>query len=199
MTSKMIVGFFSLAAAFTLYACAGNNNEGAVEENATQKVVQTNATSGHEMHDVDHSHMNHSSSGDVPEGLMEAENPTFPIGSKAIIQADHMTGMKGAEATIVGAYNTIVYTVSYKPTTGGAPVTNHKWVIQEELEGVGKEPLNPGDEVILNADHMEGMKGATATIDSAEETTVYMVDYIATTGEKVKNHKWVTESELAAQ
>ncbi|KGR88981.1 hypothetical protein CD30_17835 [Ureibacillus massiliensis 4400831 = CIP 108448 = CCUG 49529] len=202
MTNKIMFGFLSLTAALTLTACAGNHNEGAVEESATQEVVQTNATAAHEGHEVNdegHSHMNHSGSGDVPEGLMEAENPTFPIGSKAIIQADHMTGMKGAEATIVGAYNTIVYTVSYKPTTGGAPVTNHKWVIQEELEGVGKEPLNPGDEVILNADHMEGMKGATATIDSAEETTVYMVDYIATTGEKVKNHKWVTESELAAQ
>ncbi|BDH61623.1 hypothetical protein MTP04_17530 [Lysinibacillus sp. PLM2] len=199
MTNKVILGFFSLVVAFTLSACAGNSNGEAANEIVNQKVVQTNATSGHEVDDAEHSHMNHSGSGDVPEGLKEAENPTFSIGSKASIQADHMTGMKGAEATIVGAYNTIVYTVSYKPTTGGAPVTNHKWVIHEELEGVGKEPLNPGDEVILNADHMKGMKGATATIDSAEENIVYMVDYVATTGEKVTNHKWVTESELAAQ
>jgi hypothetical protein len=38
------------------------------------------------------------------------------------------------------------------------------------------------------------------TIDSAEHTTVYMVDYMPTTGgEMVKNHKWVTESELSAK
>lgn len=47
---------------------------------------------------------------------------------------------------------------------------------------------------------MPGMKGATATIDSAEQTTVYMVDYTPTTGgEPVKNQKWVTGSELKAK
>ena len=54
--------------------------------------------------------------------------------------------------------------------------------------------------MVLNAEHMEGMKGATATIDSAEQTTVYMVDYTDTeTEEKVTYHKWVTESELTAK
>lgn len=43
------------------------------------------------------------------------------------------------------------------------------------------------------------MKGAKATIDSAEKTTVYMVDYEPTTGgDPVKNHMWVTGSELSA-
>lgn len=77
---------------------------------------------------------------------------------------------------------------------------NHKWVIQEEIKGAGNEQLKAGSEVTLEADHMKGMKGAKATIDSAEKTTVYMVDYAPTTGgEKVKNHKWVTESELSAK
>lgn len=106
--------------------------------------------------------------------------------------------MKGAKATIVGAYDTTVYTISYTPTNGGPEVKNHKWVIQEELKDAGKEPLQPGTEVVVNADHMEGMEGATAVIDSAEQTTVYMVDFTSTTGEEVKNHKWVTESELSS-
>lgn len=110
-----------------------------------------------------------------------------------------MGGMKGAEATIIAAYDTTVYTVSYIPTNGGEPVINHKWIIQEELEGIGEEPLEIGTEVKINADHMEGMKGSTATIDSVKETTVYMVDYISTTGEKVTNHKWLTESELVVK
>lgn len=46
---------------------------------------------------------------------------------------------------------------------------------------------------------MEGMQGAAAIIDSAEETTVYMVDYTSATGEQVKNHKWVTEKELSTK
>src|SRR5690625_1860486 len=131
-----------------------------------------------DMDGMDYSGMSHSSSGEVPEGLEEAENKTYEVGSQAIIESDHMPGMNGAEATIVGAYDTTVYTVSYTPTTGGEPVENHKWVIHEEIEEAGDEPFEPGTEVTLNADHMEGMNGATAVIDSAEETTVYMVDFI---------------------
>lgn len=107
--------------------------------------------------------------------------------------------MNGATATIVGAYTTTAYTVSYTPTTGEEKVNNHKWVIHEEIKDTGSEPYSPGTEVILTADHMKGMDGAKATIDSVEPTTVYMVDYTPTTGgEPVKNHKWVTESELSA-
>lgn len=196
MASKMMMGIISLTAAFTLAACGENTNE------------DVKGTSEHTMHQneqaensgkMDHSTMNHSTDGHIPEGLKESTNPKYPTGSSAVIQADHMEGMNGAEATIVGAFDTTVYTVSYTPINGGDPISNHKWVIHEELEGGGNEPLKPGDTVKINADHMEGMNGATATIDSAEKTTVYMVDYTSTTGEKVTNHKWVTESELSPE
>lgn len=149
------------------------------------------------MEGMDHGSMNHSGSGEVPEGLKEADNPAYAAGTQAIIESDHMPGMKGAKATIVGAYDTTVYTISYTPTNGGPEVKDHKWVIHEELKDAGKEPLKPGAKAGVNADHMEGMNGATAVIDSAEQTTVYMVDFTSTSGEEVKNHKWVTESELS--
>ena len=41
------------------------------------------------------------------------------------------------------------------------------------------------------------MDGATAVIESAVDTTVYMIDFTTTTGEEVENHKWVIESELS--
>jgi hypothetical protein len=73
-------------------------------------------------------------------------------------------------------------------------------VVHEEIKNAGNEALKPGTTVTLEADHMPGMKGATATIDSAEHTTVYMVDFTPTTGgQPVKNHKWVTESELSTK
>jgi len=208
MANKMMLGIISFAAALTLAACGGENTDETKQNETTQE--ETNEMTDHNMDNsgtndneamegMDHSSMNHSGSGEVPEGLKVAENPTFPVGSNAIIHSDHMPGMKGAEATIVGAYDTTVYTVTYTPTTGVAPVTNHKWVIHEELADAGETPLEPGTEVTINADHMEGMKGATATIDSAEETTVYMVDFTSTTGEEVTNHKWVTEGELSAK
>ncbi|MEO2206946.1 YdhK family protein [Paenibacillus pabuli] len=144
--------------------------------------------------------MHHSDSGELPHGLKEMADPTYPVGSQVMMSADHMPGMKGAQATITGAYETTAYAVTYTPTTGGEPVKNHKWVIHEEIKEHNKEPYKVGAEVVLEADHMIGMKGAIATIDSAEQTTVYMVDYIPTTGgDPVKNHKWVTEDELSAE
>lgn len=182
--------FLSVATIIGLSACGSNTSH---ENHSGSNGKSSNS-------EMSHSEMNHSSSGEVPKDLKKAENPTYKVGSKAIIKADHMEGMNGAEATIVGAYDTTAYAVSYTPTTGGEKVTNHKWVIQEEIKNAGGETLKPGAEVTIEADHMKGMKGATGTIDSAERTTVYMIDYTPTTGgEKVTNHKWVTENELTAK
>jgi len=139
----------------------------------------------------------HSGTTDLPEGLESAPDPKYKEGSQVIIKADHMKGMDGAEATILNSFNTIAYEVTYTPTTGGKKVENHKWVIQDEIKDAGNEMLEKGTEVILEADHMKGMKGAKAVIDSAENTTVYMVDYQPTTGgDMVTNHKWLIEEEL---
>ena len=64
--------------------------------------------------------MEHTGSGEVPKGLKEAKNPSYGVGTQAIIESDHMAGMKGATAKIVGAYDTTVYTISYTPTNGGS-------------------------------------------------------------------------------
>ncbi len=139
------------------------------------------------------------SSAEIPKGLKEAKNPTYKVDSQVVVKADHMKGMYGAKGTVVGAYDTTAYAVTYTPTTGGPIVKNHKWVIQEEIKNAGTRTLEPGTEVTLEANHKEGMKGAKGTIDSAEHTTVYMIDYFPTTGgPMVKNHKWVVESELSA-
>lgn len=146
---------------------------------------------------MDHSAEEMSSSGEVPSGLETSENPTYAVGSEAVISADHMPGMDGAVAEISGAFETTVYTVSYT-TDDGEEIEDHKWVIHEELEVPDEAPLSPGDEVVLKTDHMEGMYDAEAEIDSAEETTVYMVDFETTdTNEAVQYHKWVTEAELS--
>lgn len=182
---KIIFSLVSLVAMFALAACTGKDDA------APKGDSSSNMMEGHEG-------MNHAGTSDVPEGLKEALNPTYPVGSKAIIHADHMPGMNEAEATISGAFDTTVYTITYTPLNGGKKVENHKWVIHEEIENATNDSYQAGDEVIINAEHMEGMDDVTATIDSAEETTVYMVDYQDTeTGEDVTYHKWVTESELS--
>ncbi|MGP4070409.1 YdhK family protein [Halobacillus sp. B29] len=191
--------FFILLLA--LAACSGGNEEGENGE-SNQNENQSKETTSEEnngMESDSHEGMDHSGSSEVPKGLKEAENPTYEVGSQAIIKAEHMSGMEGAEATIVGAYDTVAYVVSYDPTNGGERVENHKWVIHEEIEEAGEEPFKPRAEVTLIASHMKGMEGASAIIESAEETTVYMVDYTPTDGGgEVTNHKWITESELTA-
>jgi hypothetical protein len=180
LNSKLVMVLLSITTALFLTACSGEEEKSSTNDHNS------------------HANMEHSGSGELPEGLHEATEPAYKVGGKAIITDDHMPGMDGAEATIVGAFDTVVYSLSYDPTNGGDRVEQHKWVIHEELLDVGDEPLKPGDEATINTDHMEGMKGAKAVIDSAEEMTVYMVDFMPTDGsEKVTNHQWVTEDELS--
>ncbi|OUL10378.1 hypothetical protein B0533_03275 [Sedimentibacter sp. SX930] len=195
---KLLMSFFSLSATVLLAACSTQTST----EEASVEVESVSMESMAEESSVSSSEgmgdMVHDDSGVIPEGLMEAENPTYKVGDSVIMQAGHMEGMEGAEATIIGAFDTVAYEVSYDPTNGDPRVENHQWVIQEEIIDAGTDPLGVGSEVMLEAEHTEGMSGATATIDAAETTTVYMVDYIDTvTGETIKNHKWVTESELS--
>ncbi|WP_223700892.1 YdhK family protein [Sutcliffiella deserti] len=193
MKWNKIIMYGVLSAMLVLSACSNNGND-----IVSNKNVEENSEADHS--GMDHSGMDMSGSGEVPEGLEQAENPAFPVGSTAIITEAHMPGMKGAEATIVGAYDTTVYSISYDPTDGGKRVENHKWIIHEEIADRQEEPYEAGDEVKVEAKHMEGMEGATAVIDSAEQTTVYMVDFtLKDSGEEVSNHKWVTESELSSE
>lgn len=200
---KSMPVIFTILTTIFLSACAATNNEEGntdnqpgIEENTEHEEMDKGESDNNE--EIDHSGMSHSGSGEVPEDIQEAENPTYPVGSEAVIETDHMPGMKGAEATIVGAYDATVYAVTYMPTTGGEPVENHKWVIHGEIENAGEEPFESGAAVTLLASHMEGMEGATAVIVSAEDTTLHMVNYVDTdTGEEVQNHEWVTESELS--
>lgn len=180
--NKLLILMMSVITAIVFAGCTSSSNN----------------NNGDSMEDMDHTEMNHSGSSELPNGLQEAGNPTYKVGSTVILNSDHMEGMNGAEATITGAYETTVYSVSYTPTTGGEKVTNHKWVVHEEMENAAQQPYKPVAEVTLAADHLKGMAGAKATIDSAEQTTVYVVDYIPIDGgDKVKNHKWVTDSELS--
>ena len=195
---KLLMSFFSLSATVLLAACSTQTST----EEASVEVESVSMESMAEESSVSSSEgmgdMVHDDSGVIPEGLMEAENPTYKVGDSVIMQAGHMEGMEGAEATIIGAFDTVAYEVSYDPTNGDPRVENHQWVIQEEIMDAGTDPLGVGSEVMLEAEHTEGMSGATATIDAAEATTVCIVDYIDTvTGEAIKNHKWVTEMELA--
>ena len=203
--NRILTGILSISAATLLAACSTDtgSQESAAESEASsiESMAEESSMSGmDEIEGNDMEGMVHDDSGEIPEGLKEAENPTYNVGETATITDGHMEGMEGAEATIVGAFDTVAYEVSYDPTNGGPREENHKWVIHQEIADAGEEPFEPGDEVTLEANHMEGMEGATATIDDAKSTTVYMIDYQPTTGgEEVKNHKWVTDSELSAE
>ena len=77
--------------------------------------------------------MKHNDESKVPEDMTSTNEGEFKVGDKVTITAGHMPGMKGAEATVKGAYKTYAYVVSYKPTNGNEKVNNHKWVVNEEI------------------------------------------------------------------
>lgn len=181
-----------------LTGCASDGNEPTASSTPgnAQDHVSDHGHAESSVGGTDHSAMEHPmDGGPAPEGIETATAPEYPLGTRVKLTADHMEGMDGAMATIAGAYRTNTYAVTYTPTTGGDPVENHKWVVQEELENAGDRRLADGSQVTLSAGHMKGMKGAKATIVSSTDETVYMVDYEAR-GMKMTNHKWVVESEI---
>lgn len=200
-SKKIYLSVVTLATALTLAACGtGSEESNTASSEASSSTSMNMEDSSMMSSESDMEGMMHDDSGEIPDGLKEAEEPTYEVGSTAIVQADHMEGMKGAEATIVGAFDTTVYEVSYQPTTGAERVENHKWVTQEEIEEAGEKVIANGVDVTLEADHMEGMDDAPATIEASKTTTIYIIDYKPTTGgDTVKNHKWVTEDELSAE
>lgn len=210
-----------VAGAASVLVLAGCSSDDSASTEASSTVSETSssvsATSseGHDdMDDMDDAddHGGHGDHGDdamaghdhpadggpAPEGMIAADNAKFPVGSEVQVLADHMPGMKGAEGKVVGVFNTTTYSVSYTPTDGSEPVKDHRWVVHEELENPGEAPLADGSEITINAEHMAGMKGAKGTVDYSTQEPVYMVD-IDDDGMTMKNHKWVTESELAPE
>ena len=108
-SNKSLLIILSALLLLVLGACSNANDE---RKNVNEEPENTNqetktieekneeiANEG-EMEGMDHSGMNHSGSSEVPEGLTEVANPTYSLGSQAIIHAKHMPGMDGAKATI---------------------------------------------------------------------------------------------------
>lgn len=189
-TPLTTIAAVAAASALTLSGCA--SSEGGEDAQDSQHENQSESASGEDHGD---SHEHAADGGQPPKGIDKASDPTYAVGDEVTLTADHMPGMEGAKARTSGAFETTTYSVSYTPTDGDDPVKDHKWVVHEELESPGKAPLKDGTKVTLNADHMPGMKGTEATIDSSTDDTVYMVD-LDMGDMTMTNHKWVVEDEV---
>lgn len=204
--TPMLIPATLIAATLALSACTDNTEDTSAASipattTSTPATGTAAATQNEDSHGGQGGHGGHggmehpSDGGPVPEGMTQATDPTYPVGTEVTLTADHMEGMNGAPATIVGAYDTYTYAIDYIPTDGSDPVLDHKWVVQEELKDVGDDRLDDGTEVTVTAEHMQGMAGTTATIASSTDETVYVVDFEAD-GMTMTNHKWVVESEI---
>ena len=187
LMTTVAAGVLGGALVFTGCSTGGDQDQATPSTTSQHEGHGSSSDSGGMEHPMD--------GGPAPEGIETAASPTYPVGTEVTLTADHMEGMDGANATIAGAYDTYTYAVDFTPSTGGEPVKDHKWVVQQEIKDAGEERLADGTEVTLEAEHMEGMKGAKATIASSTEETVYMVDY-ESDGMTMTNHKWVVESEI---
>ncbi|KQL58908.1 hypothetical protein AN965_01965 [Alkalicoccobacillus plakortidis] len=133
-------------------------------------------------------------SNEVPPQLEVAEDPTYPVGSKAIILYDAVPGMAYAVATIKGAYETTAYEVEYKAANDSEPLS-YKWIIQEEMYDDGETSIENEAFVQLHTP-IPQQEGERVKIVDQRETTVYMIDFISNSKEDVQNFKWVTEEDL---
>ena len=197
LSRKFTVAVGAAALALAGAAACSNSESASGPADDTAAVTASSESTDHD-HGEDAGHAGHdhpADGGPAPAGIAEAANPKYPVGTEVTLTADHMPGMDGANATISGAYDTIAYAIDYTPTTGGAPVLDHKWVVQEELQDAGTQRLADGTVKQVLADHMQGMEGAEATIASSTDETVYMVD-IDDPDMQMKRHKWVVESEI---
>ncbi len=200
----LVRGLLALVLGLSLAGCGQSSTPGTATETATATGTTATSSPGGAATDTpaattgaEIGHDQHSGHG-APPGMAMATAAAYPVGATVTIRTDHMPGMSGAEGTVVGAYATTTYAVDYTPTTGGAMVRNHKWVVQEEIRDAGEQPLANGTQVVLTADHMPGMEGAKATIVSSTTQPVYTVDYTPTTGgPMVRDHTWVVQDELA--
>lgn len=181
---------------FILLLVACGENDEAINSSTSNPDVeqQSNRVGAHQKTPLD----NKTSTGTekLTEIIKQEPNPKFPVGSKVMILANHINGMKGAEGKIVGAYDTTAYEVKYLPTTGGKKVI-YKWLVDQELEGASGAPLEKGLNVVIRANHIDGMEGASGEIVQSNESTVYIVDFTTTNGEEVTDYKWLTEDELS--
>jgi len=82
----------------------------------------------------DAGHQHNPDGGPAPEGIVEATDPTYPVGSAVTLTAAHMAGMKGAEATIESSIDETVYMVDVE--AHGMKMTNHKWGVESEVQPV---------------------------------------------------------------
>ena len=187
LMTTVVAGVLGGALVFTGCSTGGDQDQATPSTTSHHEGHGSSSDSGGMEHPMD--------GGPAPEGIETAASPTYPVGTEVTLTADHMEGMDGANATIAGAYDTYTYAVDFTPSTGGEPVKDHQWVVQQEIKDAGDERLADGTEVTLEAEHMEGMEGAEATIASSTEETVYMVDY-ESDGMTMTNHKWVVESEI---
>ena len=71
----------------------------------------------------------------------------YPVGSQAIINAEHMSGMNGAEATISVAFDKTIYTVGIKTTRSSTRYIN---VGYEERHKYTSDQLRDRSEEFLN-------------------------------------------------
>ncbi|SER17627.1 DUF1541 domain-containing protein [Piscibacillus halophilus] len=69
----------------------------------------------------------------VHEELVDVTADPLDDGAEVLTHAQHMKGMNDAIHTIDYSIPTTVYMVDFE-LPNGLKVTNHKWVVEEELE-----------------------------------------------------------------
>lgn len=191
MNKKLLTGVISVMTAFALVGCSSDTEppKEDVDKEENQEVQEEKVTK--EL--SEYSHMFISGNDVIPNNIKYIEYPKYHPGTTVVFKdTTEYPHMENANLVVIDAYNTTAYAVSYKNPAGDTIYT--KWVVQEEIQNAGEQPLQVGDEVFLSP--TTSIPEVKATIDYVEEGPVYIVDIETADGQIITNYKWVLESEI---
>src|SRR5699024_11342862 len=86
LNSKKLTALLVLSTSLVLGACNTDNSQSTTDDGETEEMTTEEDTSSDES--SDHAEMEHDESGEIPEGIEEESNPTYPVDSEAVILAD---------------------------------------------------------------------------------------------------------------
>jgi hypothetical protein len=102
----------------------------------------------------------------------------------------------GAQAMDMPAVTEAPQGMDLQATLGPQGMDMHAATPVDNLTPAANPKYPVGAQVVIETDHMPGMQGAKGVISGAYDTTLYAVDYTASDGTRIENHRWVVAEEI---
>lgn len=108
----------------------------------------------------------------VHEEVENYQETPYMVGDQIVVDAYHIAGMEGADATIDDVTTQTVYMIDYVDTQTGELIINHKWVVEEELmpveDGAEVDPVEEESEMTSSEESESGTESESEVEETSE-------------------------------